>query len=122
MKLRLHIDNISDLLDEETKYIGRAFINKTCKFYDTQELRCKADTQKHRKAKKSTTHTGETQEKHSTCAEGSQIEADSMTEAEDTIPKKLNINTYKTHSLGDYGRTICWLRTPGSYSTTIVDQ
>lgn len=124
-KLRLHIDDTLDLLDEETKYIGRdlrAFINKTCKFYDTRELRREADARKRRKAKKSTTHTGETQEKHSARAEGSQMEADSTTEAEDPIPKKLNINTYKTHSLGDYGRTIRRLGTTDSYSTMIVGQ
>ena len=34
--------------------------------------------------------------------------------------KKLNLNTYKFHALGDYVATICLFRTTDSYSTQLV--
>ena len=35
--------------------------------------------------------------------------------------KKLNLNTYKFHSLGDYVVTICFFGTTNSYSTQVVN-
>lgn len=112
-KLRLHIDDTLDLLDAETRNIGkelRGFINKTCKFYDTQELRREVDARKRRKAKKAATRS-------STLAEPLQTE---LNKVDKPTPKKLNINTYKAHSLGDYAGTIRRLGTTDSYSTVIV--
>ena len=48
-KLWLHTDDTLDLLDVETKHIGkelRGFINKTCTCYDTHELRRETDARK----------------------------------------------------------------------------
>ena len=122
-KLRLHIDNTLDLLDEETKHIGkdlRAFICKTCDFYDTKELKREVDARKRRRAKKNAVSAGETQGQRSTLAQASAMTLDATTEADEPTPKKLNINTYKAHSLGDYTRTIRRLGTTDSYSTVIV--
>ena len=110
-----------DLLDIETQHIGkelRAFISKTCGSYDTRELRCEADARKRKKAKQSAGASGSTQGR--TRAEPPQMEPDATTEAEEPAPKKLNINTYKAHSLGDYARTIRRVGTTDSYSTVIV--
>lgn len=124
-KLRLHLDDTLDLLDEETGYIGRdlrGFIKKTCAFYDTCELKREVEARKRRKAKKqrNTVNACETQGQPSTRTAAPHIEANATAEDEDPIPKKLNMNTYKTHSLGDYARTIRRLGTTDSYSTVIV--
>lgn len=120
-KLRLHIEGTLDLLDIETQYIGkhlRSFINKTCATYDTHELRREADARKRRKAKKQAGSSGSAQERMP--EELPQTEPDGTAEADEPSPKRLNINTYKAHSLGDYARTIRRLGTTDSYSTVIV--
>lgn len=115
------------MLDEETKFIGkdlRAFINKTCHFYDTRELKREVEARKRRKAKKQAANAGSS----STRQRNTQAESeapqmgigDSTTEADDPKSKTLNINTYKAHSLGDYAKTIRHLGTTDSYSTMIV--
>ena len=121
-KLRLHTDDTLDLLDDETKYIGRdlrAFISNTCRFYDTRELKREVDARKRRKAKKSAVSAGETQGQGSTRDEP-QEEPGATMEIDEPTPKKLNINTYKVHSLGDYASTIRQFGTTNSYSTVIV--
>lgn len=120
-KLRQHTDDTLDLLDIETRHIGkelRAFISKTCGFYDTRELRREADARKRRKAKKNAGASGATQGRAR--AEPPQMDPDASTEVDEPTPKKLNINTYKAHSLGDYAQTIRRLGTTDSYSTVIV--
>lgn len=115
-KLRLHIDSTIDLLDSETTLIGkelRAFINKTCEFYDTRELKREVDARKRRKAKKKAGASGGAES-------STQAEPQMEPEAEEPTSKKLNINTYKAHSLGDYAQTIRRLGTTDSYSTVIV--
>ena len=64
--------------------------------------------------------TGETQGQGSTLAQAPVMNQDAMAEGDEPIPKKLNINTSKAHSLGDYARTICQLGTTDSYSNVIV--
>lgn len=121
-KLRLHIDDTLDFLDQETRYIGRdlrAFIKKTCGFYDTRELKREAEARKRRKAKQQQSihgNSGGTRTAQSTRPEPAAV----LAEDEEPIPKKLNINTYKAHSLGDYAKTIRRLGTTDSYSTVIV--
>lgn len=122
-KLRLHIDDTLDLLDEETTYIGRdirAFMRKTCKFYDTQELKREVDARKRRNAKKTTANAGKMQGQGGAQTQASEMDLSAAAEADEPTPKKLNINTYKAHSLGDYARTIRQLGTTDSYSTVIV--
>ena len=121
-KLRLHTDDTLDLLDDETKYISRdlrAFISNTCRFYDTRELKREVDARKRRKAKKSAVSAGETQGQGSTWDEP-QEEPGATMEIDEPAPKKLNINNYKVHSLGDYASTIHQFGTTDSYSTVIV--
>lgn len=114
-KLRLHIDDTVDLLDTETKNIGkelRSFLSKTCTYYDTRELKREVDARKRRKARNNA--------QAGTRVNHPPLEAEATTEADEPTTKKLNINTYKAHSLGDYARTIRQLGTTDSYSTVIV--
>ena len=114
-KLQLHINNTLDLLDVETEHIGKelgSFISKTCTFYNIWELKWEADAQKWQKVRKDTCE--------GTSVNHLPLEVDSMMETDEPTMKKLNINTYKAHLLGDYARTICWLGTTNSYSTGIV--
>ena len=71
------------------------------------------------KPKKSAVSAGETQGQGSTRDEP-QEEPGATTEIDEPTPKKLNINTYKVHSLGDYASTIRQFGTTDSYSTVIV--
>ena len=101
-KLQLHINNTLDLLDVETEHIGKelgSFISKTCAFYNTWELKWEADAQKWQKVRKDTCE--------GTSVNHLPLEVDSMMETDEPTLKKLNINTYKAHLLGDYARTIC---------------
>lgn len=119
-KLRLHIDDTLDLLDTETRHIGkelRAFINKTCNHYDTRELKREVEARRRRKAKKKGSASGSSQAER---PQAPVAPLDAAAEEDEPTPKKLNINTYKGHSLGDYARTIRHLGTTDSYSTVIV--
>ena len=62
---------------------------------------------------------GETQGQGSTQDEP-QEEPGATMEIDEPTPKKLNINTYKVHSLGDYASTIRQFGTTDLYSTVIV--
>lgn len=118
-KLRLHIEDTLNLLDAETVRIGkelRAFIKKTCKFYDTRELKREVEARKRRKAKKG----ADAQASGGSKSSNQATEPSADAEEDEPTPKKLNINTYKAHSLGDYAQTIRRLGTTDSYSTVIV--
>ena len=62
---------------------------------------------------------GETQGQGSTQDEP-QEEPGTTIEMDELTPKKLNINTYKVHSLGDYTSTIHQFQTTKSYSMVII--
>ena len=100
-KLRVHSDVTLPILDKETTNLGdklRAFRSKTCSEFDTRELRREARARKRRQAKA-----------------GPAIDQDSARKV-----KTFNLNTYKTHSLGDYYEMISRLGTTDSYSTEPV--
>ena len=89
------------IFDAETTKLGeqlRAFLSKTCPVFDTRELHREARARKRRQAKE-----------NSAAEEGTARK-----------PKAFNLNTYKTHSLGDYYEMICRLGTTDSYSTEPV--
>ena len=71
------------------------------------------------KPKKSAVSAGEMQGQGSTRDEP-QEEPGATMEIDEPTPKKLNINTYKVHSLGDYASTIRQFGTTDSYSMVIV--
>lgn len=114
-KLRLHTDKTLDLLDVKTALIGkelRAFVNKTCSAFDTRELAQEAQARKRRKVKKAGAG--------GAGAPQAPAPEDDTVVQDEPVSKKFNINTYKMHSLGDYGNTIRRLGTTDSYSTVVV--
>jgi hypothetical protein len=109
-KLRLHTDHTLKILDGITIRIGvqfRAFNDETCSAFDTHELAREKQARERRQRKKS---------KDSNSASGSAPgPGPSQSRA-----KKLNIQTYKFHALGDYATTIRMYGTTDSYSTEPV--
>lgn len=115
-KLRIHTDITLDLLDNMTITLGaefRTFDKKTCSAFDTRELAREVDARRRRKSKKS-------QLSGSKSSFNPQETGEASSEALGPAPKKFNRNTYKYHSLGDYGRTIRRFGTTDSYSTENV--
>jgi hypothetical protein len=101
-KLRLHTDNTLHLLDKTTTELGEAFrefVNKTCKAFQTRELKREAEARQRR-----------------------QLRTNKLAEASTCTrrPKSFNLQTYKFHALGDYAATIRRYGTCDSYTTEIV--
>lgn len=110
-KLRLHSDTTLDILDDLTTILGkglRAFQSNTCADFQTKELKKEASARHRRKAAKAGTN------KNMSNA------ATSSSPTPIRRSKKFNLNTYKTHSLGDYVETIRQYGTTDSYSTETV--
>jgi len=98
----MHSDLTLDIMDNVTASLGEAFRHfsyKICVAYKTKELPKEANARRRRQSKTS----NPTKEPHGTI-----------------LKKTFNLCTYKFHSLDDYCRTIRWLGTTESYSTTIV--
>lgn len=100
-KLRMHTDHTLKLLNITTVALGqkfRAFANDTCSAFNTRELQREVEARARRQASKGTTAVANSTRR----------------------PKKLNLQTYKFHSLGDYEATIRRYGTTDSYSTEVV--
>jgi hypothetical protein len=107
-KLRMHTTDTLDIFDEATRRIGtefRAFKAKTCAAFDTYELGREHDARIRSRMKK-----GDSNELSEGLAQTSSAR----------LPKTLNIQTYKHHSLGDYPAMIRNLGTSDSISTEPV--
>lgn len=105
-KLRLHTDLTLASFEVATKNLGRlfrSFATKTAEIFDTRLLPREVAAAARQKAGKN--------------AKGNTPVAKSTTMARQ---KKLNINTYKFHALGDYPWTIRTFGTTDSYSTQPV--
>ncbi|KJA13591.1 hypothetical protein HYPSUDRAFT_151446 [Hypholoma sublateritium FD-334 SS-4] len=105
-KLRQHTELSLDILESVTIQLGqslRDFEAKTCSAYDTRELK-REETARRRHAESA----GATNRPNSENAAGA-------------LPKVLNLNTYKDHSLGDYVETIRQCGTVDSYSTESME-
>jgi hypothetical protein len=105
----MHTDTTLAILDQETTDLGRQlrdFENETCSVYKTHELKREAAVRKRRQSKKGPTA-------------GSSAMTDGQA-AKQRRPKTLNLQTYKTHSLGDYVATIKQYGTTDSYTSAIV--
>ena len=113
-KLRLHTDTTLNDFRALTSTLGRSvrvFIKEVCSQYDTTELpkemaargRREAALVAKKPAKRPVTG----------APEGSQGEKES-------IPKKLNLSTYKYHALGDYPDQIASFGTTDNSSTQTV--
>ena len=108
-KLRIHTESTLQLLETSTRLLGeqmRRFLDKVYAHIDTRELPREEAARVRRKmamlAKNPTT-----------TSEASGTSSGKMR-------RKLNLNTYKYHSLGDYATTIRRFGTTDSYSTQLV--
>jgi len=109
-KLRMHHDDTLETLDQVTTTLGeklRAFSEQTCPVFATKELHREFNTRVRRQTEGVTT-SDET------------APSDSHRKGNARLPKTLNLNTYKLHSLGDYVATIRKYGTTDSYSTEPV--
>lgn len=109
-KLRLHTDHSLACLDKVTIAIGeqlRHFQRVTCAKFQTRETQREAEARRRRAAKRDGT--------------GPQKKGNDTKKAPDSRrPKLFNLNTYKTHALGDYANTIREYGTTDSFSTELV--
>jgi hypothetical protein len=110
-KLRQHTDVLLDILESTTKDLGqrlRDFESETCSAFETRELKREAEARQRRQIKVATEHNA--------------ASTPGITDQKNIARKRkfFNLNTYKTHSLGDYVRTIRMYGTTDSYSTEPV--
>jgi hypothetical protein len=108
-KLRMHTEFTLDVLSQVTVSLGnhlREFEEKTCATFSTRELERERATRQRRQER-----------------ERAKVDAGSTltaTSSNARKPKRLNLKTYKYHTLGDYASTIRRYGTTDSYSTQRV--
>lgn len=108
-KLRLHTEQTLVDFEETTTELGRQlryFVKHTCEDFDTKELPKEHMARGRRKAAKA--------------AKGTANPNPRVSKANAAKRRKLNLNTYKLHSLGDYPRAIRRFGTSDSYNTQTV--
>jgi hypothetical protein len=106
-KLRQHTEDTLDFFDTATVVLGqtiRKFNRTTCAHYYTTELPHECDAHGKRKAKLASQN----------------LNSNLVNEVMSPKHKKLNLNTYKYHALGDYADTIRQFGTTDSFSTQPV--
>ena len=117
-KLRMHMDSTLNVLSQVTTALGSTlctFQEQTCSAFPTWELQCKQTAQLHRQAKNTVT----TKPAPSNPNEPGPSNTKPRNNGA-RLPKKLNLRTYKFHSLGDYHYTIRRFGMIDSYSTQLV--
>lgn len=132
-KLRLHTDDTLTHLDKLTSTLGeqlRIFQKKTCSAFKTKELpretraRQRRQTRQAGKKRNGTRRTRnqaeETDPQEPENPQDSDRESKPFSSKLDPKSKSFNLNTYKTHSLGDYVEMIRKYGTVDSYSTETV--
>ncbi|KIJ57658.1 hypothetical protein HYDPIDRAFT_103998, partial [Hydnomerulius pinastri MD-312] len=106
-KLRMHTDDTLSFFDTATTSLSKAvrkFQRTTCSFYHTTELPQEYAARGRRQAALTAKQPKPSGAKSSTAPKA----------------KKLNLETYKYHALGDYPNTIRRYGTTDSYSTQTV--
>ena len=102
----MHTDATLDILSDITTSLGdslREFEEKTCSLFETRELERERAARQRRREKITARH------------DAGPLPGDNVRK-----PKRLNLNTYKMHALGDYVSTVCHFGTTDSYSTQPV--
>lgn len=127
-KLRMHTDTTLSRMEVVTTIIGqqlRKFCSVTCSSFSTRELPKEAAARARRKQHRDAT--AKVSNVSASDAAGTSIpipEASAAKPTRDPPPKpkkkKLDLSTYKVHSLGDYPQTIRTYGTTDSYSTQTV--
>lgn len=114
-KLRMHTENSLSWLDLSTKTFGRLmreFRDKTST-YNTVELPHEAAARDRAAQRRAQASGGQTETNPGATSAHPQSSSARR-------PRKLNLNTYKFHSLGDYVASIRLFGTTDSYSTQMV--
>jgi len=109
-KLCLHTDDTLSLFDDTTVTLGktvRKFQHSTCEHYHTTKLLQEYATQGRCKAALSAKQGLLSKQKGKGKSSGPKV-------------KKVNLQTYKYHALGDYPSTIWCMGTTDNYSTQMV--
>ena len=129
-KLRQHTDLSLAILESVTIQLGellRKFQTITCSAYDTRELDREVTARARQTASKSTANQGTLTHASSEIGREGQNPSDFQPSSESKakksagrLPKTLNLNTYKDHSVGDYVDSIRQFGTVDSYSTEPV--
>lgn len=127
-KLRMHTDSTLNVFSQVTTALGntlRTFQERTCSVFPTRELQREQTARLRRQVKN--TVTAEPGSSNSNANEpgpsNSNEPGPSNLKPRNNsarLPKKLNLKTYKFHSLGDYYYTIRQFGTIDSYSTQSV--
>jgi hypothetical protein len=113
----MHTDETLEIFDRVTIQIGsefRTFNNQTCPAFDTCELRREVNARKRRRLKRATS------KKSSGIRCQSAMPNFAASEADEPLPKTLNVQKYTHHSLGDYPDMIRQFGTTDSFSTESV--
>jgi hypothetical protein len=114
-KLRMHTECTLSRMEAVTTILGRElrrFANTTCSVFSTVELPKEAAARSRRRARD--------QAKAGTSKESTGSSTTPGSQSKQRKKKRLNLSTYKAHSLGDYVRTIRMFGTTDSYSTQTV--
>ncbi|KJA13356.1 hypothetical protein HYPSUDRAFT_115550, partial [Hypholoma sublateritium FD-334 SS-4] len=121
-KLRQHTDLSLDILESITVQLGRLlrkFQEKTCPAYNTRELQRELTSRARKAASKLSTN--KTTSKNTSSLPTKTASTYPKKEIKGRLPKTLNLNTYKDHSLGDYVDSIRRNGTVDSYSTESME-
>jgi hypothetical protein len=113
----MHTDHTLNILDDAMVRIGaelRTFNKKTCAVFDMRELKWETAARQRRQQKKAK------QQNIFTDATSKAGAPNGSEKSDKSKPKKLNLDTYKNHSLGDYADTIRQIGTSDSFSTESV--
>jgi hypothetical protein len=113
-KLRLHTDDTLAFFDTATVVLGqsvRKFSKTICLYYHTTELPHEYAARGRRAAALAS---------QQTVKDGKKKAADSESTQAGPKLKKLNLETYKYHALGDYPNTIRRMGTTNNFSTQTV--
>ena len=117
-KLRMHTDSTLNVLSQVTTALGntlRTFQEQTCSAFPTRELQREQTARLRRQAKNTVTTKSAPSDLNEPGPSNTKPQNNSA-----RLPKKLNLRTYKFHSLGDYHYTIQRFGTIDSYSTQPV--
>lgn len=108
-KLRLHTEWTLDDLEHSTERLGkllRNFESSVCADFFTTDLPSEVRARGRRAAAKAAKHGGNAPQ--------------ATTAAKGPKPRKLNLNSYKPHALGDYARYIRMFGTTDNYTSALV--
>ena len=120
-KLRMHTESTLTLIDSVTEILGRElrrFRATTCSAFSTREL----PRERAARTRKASRKQAKQASKTSTSAETplASPETRNLSPPRKRRRKMFNLSTYKTHAIGDYGRTIRMYGPTDSYSTQTV--